>query len=146
MAMRKDDTESYDAKRLESLVREVGEVFGYENLDVEIGPSFDATLGVTQICGYSKIEEHTERVKVKLGLSKRLKPGEVEFVVAHEFADYEYSKKHPKFHKISKMGIMPPIFLITLGLSSFITLLYETLADNEARKRGIKIPYWFHFS
>lgn len=137
-------TENFNAQELESLVKHVGSIFGYENLGVEIDSSSSMSMGVSEILGYAKLEENKNRAKIRLGLSKGLKPEEVEHVVAHEFADYEYSKKHPRFQKFSKTAIRLPMVLITFGLGTFINTLYDTLADGEARKRGIKIPYYFH--
>jgi len=125
---------------LEQVAYDIGKEFGNEKLIVYVNPYFkEVKNSLGTIKGQSVFSElPDDHLHVYIQLPGDISEREKEIRIAHEFSEIAFKKNHPT---ISKM-------LHLLGYNRFLgdvsRIVNDSLADMEARKKGFKIPYFYH--
>ncbi|MEM5778203.1 MAG: hypothetical protein QXD43_01295 [Candidatus Aenigmatarchaeota archaeon] len=121
----------------------IGKKFGYGKLIVKIDSDFKEYAPYFRLANYEVLAygchcKIGESLMVCLGIPKKVSDKEKEIRIAHEFGEIKFGENHPKIHRALKAIGSIPVF------GEPFMLINESLADREARKIGLKIPYLYH--
>jgi len=125
---------------LEQIAYDIGREFDNEKLTVYVNPHFtEVKNGLGTIKSQSVFSELPDNhLHVYIKLPADISDKERKIRIAHEFSEIAFKKNHPTISKI----------LHILGYNRFLgeaaRIVNDSLADMEARKRGFKIPYFYH--